>query len=42
MAGVKASINAASFLANVDQDFAIENSTFLSIQEQTNLRLQSD
>ena len=35
-------IKVAFLLANLNQDFAIKNSIFCSIKDQTNLRLQSE
>ena len=35
-------IMVALLLANLNQDFAIENSIFCSVKDQTNLRLQSE
>ena len=35
-------IMVAFLLAKLNQDFAIENSIFCSIKDQTNLRLQSE
>ena len=35
-------IMVAFLLANLNQDFAIENSIFCSVKDQTNLRLQSE